>query len=194
MFRTDSINVDFSTAGTKKRKTRGKAKKGATEGTTDEGEGSEGEGLLSGPEAGAEPETASPPRPKPRPKPRPVNRTSPRMTSPLTEPEDMEPDMVVTNVDLERPTPISSTRPKATYRKSPSKAAVRAYSESIGSPEAWPVTPTPSRKRPRLEDEGELPAVAEDVEIAMEGLPDLALSREPTPSSDIQIRRKRVRH
>lgn len=126
--------------------------------------------------------------PRPRPQPRQI-RAEDRLLP--TEMDQTEQEAAVENhAGLEHSTPKARPRPKATYRtKSPMKSPVKTTAPDING-----LTTPVSRKRTRLEDGG----ISEESPTADQGVEsvgaDLPLSREPTPTSDIQIRRKRVRH
>jgi hypothetical protein len=166
---------------------------------------------MDGPDAETEPEPPAEPTQRPRPQPRPVLATSPRGTPGVEENEIPEPDVVVTDAehDPPTPTPVATPRPKkAVYKvKSPTKLSVSAGSPGQQAAEAsepeidWrsPLAETPSRKRLRSADgeEEELPAATAG-DVVGTNVEDAArahtVSREPTPSNEIQMRRKRVRH
>lgn len=181
-------------AGTKnkERKSRRKGDKTVAETTTDDEEGNRSENPPD------EPITVPPPRPKPRP----LRRVQAEEDDslPVTRMDEAGGEAaneVLAERDLS--TPKARPRPKATYRvksptKSPSKSPTKSTGLSDGDVNGFE-TPSKSRKRGRLEDDEEL----EEHPVMIHGLEDVGgdtatLSREPTPSSDIQIRRKRVRH
>jgi hypothetical protein len=179
-------------AGTKKeRKPRRKGDKTAAETTTDDEEGNRSENPLD------EPVTAPPPRPKPRP----LRRVQVEEDDslPVTRMEEAEHEGANEEpAERDISTPKARPRPKATYRvKSPTKSPSKSPTKNVGLSDTDVngfETPSKSRKRGRLEDDEEL----EELPITSHGLEDVGvdttLSREPTPASDIQFRRKRVRH
>jgi hypothetical protein len=133
--------------------------------------------------------------PRPRPKPRPVRSENPLSTAEM---EQIERERVVENdVDHHPSTTPTRPRPKAVYRtksstKSPAKSPMKSPAKAtpLSDAEVNGTIPT-SRKRTRQNDDQEPPAADQNLEDVGA---DLSLSREPTPTSDIQIRRKRVRH
>lgn len=177
----------LSAPGNKGRKGQGKQTKTTAPVTSDEEE-SEVERLM------GDSDTNEPPAP---PRPRPVRRL-PRNgdVNPLSGPEDTDKG----GADLIQDTPTSRPRPKATYRKkspvkSPTKSPGKspARSNTLSDVEVNGVTPATPRKRGHSEVDTTIPEEqVADVEGDLEG----ALSSGPqlTPSADIQIRRKRVRH
>lgn len=173
-------------SGTKGRKGRVKGTKSAALVTTDEEE-SEVEKLTD--DVGI-----APPRPKPRPR---TRRQGPAPVEPEVQGESQQEDGE-RDVEPETSTPRPRSRPKATYKtKSPNKSPTKPSTRSPERPFTLPdievntSTPMTSRKRARseeLEREDGYPSMVESPEGSR------PVSREATPSDEIQIRRKRVRH
>ncbi|KAH7915934.1 hypothetical protein BJ138DRAFT_1076400 [Hygrophoropsis aurantiaca] len=130
---------------------------------------------------------------RPRPKPRPIRRPSPPESA-LSEPESIvnpleQEAAVEDNIVV---TPKSRVGPRRTFdSQSPTKTpTVASITEANGF-----VTPKSTRKRRRTPVEDEIhespdPDSPQDKEASVNRSP----SREPTPSGDIVIRRKRARH
>jgi hypothetical protein len=166
-------HANFHRLTAKERKSRSKGKKATAGETSDEDGGNLSENPLDEPAV----------VPTSRPKPRPLAQVVDDNALPMTALEDIEEEAMaemIATPDLSTPTKVRP-RPKATYRvKSPVKSTGLSDVNTNG-------ISTPSRKR-ALPEGGLADETVERVDA------DVSLSREPTPTSDIQIRRKRVRH